>query len=162
LVIVYEQSSLLQIPVKDRINTCVSILRNDEDESLRGEAVWVLGATASQVDKLSELWAQIADALEYVLINDDNAVVKHEACFQIGEHNITTKIPILVNSALHDPSEPVRHEAVEAMGLLQGFDHRDSLRTAEKDPVDAVRQTAIFVMKQLDRLESARALKTSA
>lgn len=160
--IIYEQSGLLRLPTRERIDVCISILKKDDDESLRGEAVWVLGATASQVDRSSSMWTEIADALEYVLANDANAVVKHEACFQIGEHNITTKIPALLNSALHDPSELVRHEAVEAMGLLQLFDHRETLRKAQEDSTDAVRQTATFVMKQLDRLEAAKAVRNSA
>jgi deoxyhypusine monooxygenase len=108
------------------------------------------------------MWSEIADALEFVLLSDSNAVVKHEACFQIGEHNITSKIATLVEAALHDPSELVRHEAVEAMGLLQLFDHRESLKLAERDETESVRQTAIFVMKQLDRLEMARQSKNVA
>jgi HEAT repeat protein len=59
-----------------------------------------------------------------VLIHDNNDVVKHEAVFQIGESNIKKKISVLVNSALNDKSELVRHEAVEALGLIQAFDQR--------------------------------------
>jgi hypothetical protein len=91
---------------------------------LQGEAVWVLGATASELNLNDPLRDEIGDLLEFVLIHDNNDVVKHEAVFQIGESNLKKKISVLVNSALNDPSELVRHEAVEAFGLTQAFDQR--------------------------------------
>ena len=54
-------------------------------ESLRGEAVWVLGATASELNVNDLLRDGIGDLLEFVLIHDNNDIVKHEAIFQIGE-----------------------------------------------------------------------------
>jgi HEAT repeats len=155
---VYEQSSILKIPVKERMEVCKSIIKKEKDESLRGEAVWVLGATASELNLNDPLRDEIGDLLEFVLIHDNNDVVKHEAAFQIGEYNLKKKISVLVNSALNDPSELVRHEAVEALGLIQAFDQKHVLLKALNDKKDCVRQTAAFVLKQLDRLEKAHAL----
>jgi HEAT repeat protein len=91
-----------------------------------------------------------------VLIHDNNDVVKHEAVFQIGESNLKKKISVLANSALNDKSELVRHETVEALGLIQAFDQRHVLLKALNDKKDCVRQTAAFVLKQMDRVEKAQ------
>lgn len=146
------------MPIRERLDVCTSIIKNEKDESLRGEAVWVIGKTANEVGHDDPVYNEIADLFEAVLKNDNNDVVKHEVCFQIGEHNMRKKIPVLVNSALSDPSELVRHEAIEALGLLKAFECRDALKKALQDPNFAVKQTAIFVLKQLDRLERAFAV----
>jgi HEAT repeat protein len=154
----YELSSILKIPVKERMEVCKSIIKKEKDESLRGEAIWVLGATASELNLNDPLRDEIGDLLEFVLIHDNNDIVKHEAVFQIGESKLKKKIYVLVNSALNDPSELVRHEAVEALGLIQAFDQKHVLLKALNDKKDCVRQTAVFVLKQLDRLEKAHTL----
>jgi HEAT repeat protein len=156
---VYNQSSLLKIPVKERMEICKSIIKKEKDESLRGEAVWVLGAIANEVNLSDPLRDEIGDLLEFVLIHDNNDVVKHEAVFQIADSNLKQRIYLIVNSALNDPSELVRHEAVEALGLIQALDQRHVLLKALNDKKDCVRQTAAFVLKQLDRIEKAHALK---
>lgn len=157
--IIYEESSLLQLPISDLLDTCENIIKNGDDESLRGEAIWVLGKTANRLNNDDSNREKIAEMLEYVLKFDDNDIVKHEACFQLGEHKFFSKIDTLVNSALNDPSEIVRHEAVEAFGLMQAFNHRDVIRKALEDENSGVRQTASFVLKQLDRLEKIHSLK---
>lgn len=153
---VYEQSRILKIPTPRRIKICESIIKNENDESLRGEAVWVLGATACTLKSGHPLREEIANLLEFVLKNDENDVVKHEACFQLGEYGLKNKIHVLVNAALYDRSELVRHEAVEALGLIQAFDQMDVVRKALTDEKACVRQTASFVLKQLDRLKKAQ------
>ena len=155
--IIYEESSLLKIPAKERLNTCSSILKKDKDESLRCEAIWVVGKTANQYNDDKSIRNQVADLLEYVLKNDDNDIVKHEACFQLGEHKMREKVSALLGAAMNDPSEIVRHEATEALGLMQAFECRDAIKKILEDPNSGVRQTAILVLKQLDRLEKARA-----
>ncbi len=152
---VYSESKLLTLSTPQLLDTCSSILRNDKDESLRGEAVWVLGKIIKEFKKDDLNHKKIEDLLEKVLLEDDNPVVKHEACFQLGENNLKNKTSALVNSALHDPSELVRHEAIEALGLLQAFECKDLLHQCLKDTNEAVRQTAVFVIKQLERLRIA-------
>lgn len=156
--IIYEESSLLKISAKERLNTCSSILKNDKDESLRCEAIWVVGKTANQFSDDKAIRNEVANLLEYVLKNDDNDIVKHEACFQLGEHKMREKVSALLDAAMSDSSEIVRHEATEALGLMQAFECREAIKKILEDPNSGVRQTAILVLKQLDRLEKARAI----
>lgn len=152
---IYSKSQLLEMPPQQRINICAIILQNDDDESMRGEVIWVLGSTAKEVRRGDSAHKKIGDLLEQALIRDSNAVVKHEACFQLGENEFKEKISALIDSALFDPSELVRHEAIEALGLMKAFECDDMLQRCLKDENDAVRQTARFVIKQLSRLRSS-------
>jgi HEAT repeat protein len=52
----------------------------------------------------------------------------------------------------------VRHEATEALGLMRAFECKDAIKKILKDPSSGVRNTAILVLKQLDRLEKAQAI----
>lgn len=156
--IIYAESTLLQIPLQQRYDVCYKILKTNDDESLRGEVVWVLGKSLEEVD--NSLQQKIEDLLEDVLKNDNNAVVKHEVSFQLGEHNVMRKLPALIDASLNDPSELVRHESIEAIGLLKAFESKDYLKKALDDPNEAVKQTAQFVLKQLDRLEKIKLAKT--
>ena len=63
-----------------------------------------------------------------VLLNDDNGIVKHEAAFQIGVRNMRAKIPYLINSAVNDKNEPVRHEAIESLGLMRAHECKETLK----------------------------------
>jgi len=47
--------------------------------------------------------------------NDENRVVKHEACYQIGARNMQKNIPAL-DADLHDKSVLTKHEALESLG----------------------------------------------
>jgi HEAT repeat protein len=150
--IIYAYSNLLKAPLQQRFETCSKIVKTEPDESLRVEAVWVLGNSLEESpdDSLRE---KIENVLADVLKNDENVVVKHEAGFQLGEHYVQRMLPALMDSALNDPSELVRHESIEAIGLLEALDAREGLKKALADPNEAVRVTAQFVIKQLDRLE---------
>ena len=159
MVIVYEYSSLLKIPPSERLDICSSIIKNEEDESLRGEAVWVLGKTWTEVGEGDPTRKIVAELLEFAIKNDDNEIVRHEAAYQLGEHNMREKIPILIDLALHDTSEIVRHEAIEAIGLLEAIDCKEVLKKFLQDKNSGVRQTAVFVLKQLNRLEKAHSSK---
>ena len=133
------------------MEVCKSIIKKEKDESLRGEAVWVLGATASELNLNDPLRDEIGDLLEFVLIHDNNDVVKHEAVFQIGLRNMRAKIPYLVNSAMNDKSELVRHEATESLGFMRAHECKETLRKVLEDPSEAVRETAVLMLKRLDR-----------
>lgn len=114
----------------------------------------MLGNTIKEIRAGDSNYKRIGDLLEQVLLRDNNVVVKHEACFQLGENGFREKLAALIDSALHDPSELVRHEAVEAIGLLKAFDCDKVLHQCLNDKNEAVRQTAAFVIKQLNRLRS--------
>ena len=153
----YVLRTILSKPIIERIDECIEILTNGKDESLRVEALWVIADTFSEISANDPLRKKIADSLEYVLQHDDNGVVKHEACYVIGENNLRDKIPALRHVIIHDSSDLVRHEAIEALGLLQEFDSRPLLQEALHDPSPAVHQTAAIVLKQLERAENSQA-----
>jgi HEAT repeat protein len=72
------------------------------------------------------------------------------------------KIPDLINSAVNDKSELVRHEAIEALGLMRAHECKEALRKMQEDSSGAVRETAVFVLKRLDRLTNRGDYKVEA
>jgi HEAT repeat protein len=139
--IIFDEYDMRKLPPRGRLDKIIQILRNERDESIRWE---------------------IADLMAWVLLNDDNGIVKHEAAFQIGVRNMRAKIPDLINSALNDKSELVRHEAIEALGLMRAHECKKALRKMLEDPCDAVRETAVFVLKRLNRLANRGEYKVAA
>ena len=97
--------------------------------------------------------------MSWVLQNDDNGVVKHEACYQIAMRKMTKKIPYLINSVLNDKSGLVKHEAIEALGLLNAFDSDVLISKTVNSPNTDVRQTADFVMRRLERVKKKQSVK---
>ncbi len=151
---------LRQMGTIERFNRCVGIIKNGKDESLRWDAVWLVGETAEVEGKNSSIFDKAADLLSWVLENDDNSVVKHEACYQIAMRKMHKKIPDLVNSALYDKSSLVQHEAIEALGLLNAFDSKELVSKSLKSPNADVRQTAEFVLRRLERVRNIPTLRT--
>jgi hypothetical protein len=150
--IIFDEYDMRKLPPRERLDKIIQILRNERDESIRWDSIWLAGEITEGIDKDDPLYAEIADLMVWVLLNDDNGIVKHEAAFQIGLRNMKAKIPYLINSALNDKKELVRHEAIEALGLMRAHGCKETLRNMLEDPSDAVRETAIFVLKRLDRL----------
>jgi HEAT repeat protein len=150
--IIFDEYDMRKLPTRERLDKIIQILRNERDESIRWDSIWLAGEITEGIDKDDPLFAEIADLMVWVLLNDDNGIVKHEAAFQIGLRNMKAKIPYLINSALNDKKELVRHEAIEALGLMRAHGCKETLRNMLEDPSDAVRETAIFVLKRLDRL----------
>lgn len=151
---VYDENKLRELPDEERLLTCERILKNDSDESKRWDAVWLIGELAENRNEGDPIFDKVADLNEWVLKNDDNGVVKHEACYQIAGRNMRSKIPALVESALNDDSILTKHEAIESLGLMRAFDAVDLIRNAETDPSRDVRETARFVIKRLSRLQN--------
>lgn len=150
--IIFDEYDIRKLPPRERLDKLMYILRNERDESIRWDSVWLAGEITEVIDMDDPIFLEIADLLVWVLLNDDNIIVKHEAAFQIGARNMRSKIPYLVDSALNDKSELVRHESIEALGLMRAHECKESLRKMLNDPSDAVRKTAAFVLKRLDRL----------
>jgi HEAT repeat protein len=107
------------------------------------------------------IFDRISDIMAWVLENDDNNVVKHEACYQIAARNMRSKIPTLINSALNDKSGLTKHEALESLGLMRATEAIDLIKSVLEDPNDDVRQTAAFVIKRLDRMKNAGSYEPS-
>lgn len=148
----FDEYNIRQMPDEDRFNLCESILKNEEDESKRWDAVWLVGELAEDINDENKMREKVADLLEWTLKNDTNGVVKHEASFQIAARDLRDKIPVLVDIALNDKSVLSKHEAIEALGLMRAFEVEDMINKAQSDPNSDVRETAEFVIKRFNRL----------
>ena len=161
--IIFDEYDMRKLPPRERLDKIIHILRNEIDESIRWDSVWLAGEITDEVIDIGDpIFAEIADLMVWVLLNDDNGIVKHEAAFQIGVRNMKAKIPNLINSALNDKNELVRHEAIEALGLIRAQECKETLRKMLADPSYAVRETAVFVLKRLDRLTNRGDYKVEA
>ena len=151
---VLDENNLRTLPDEERLFACERILKNDNDESKRWDAIWLIGEIAENRIEGDPLFDKIADLFEWTLKNDRNGVVKHEACYQIAGRNMKSKISVLIDAALNDKSILTKHEALESLGLMRAFDAIDLIRDAEIDPSIDVRETARFVIKRLERLKN--------
>jgi len=149
-----DEYSIRSLPPRDRIDCCKEILINEKDESLRWDAVWIVGELAEVSEKTNPFFDEIADLMGWVLKNDDSGMVKHEACYQIAMRRMLKKIPDLVQIALHDKSGLVKHEAIEALGLLDAFDSEELISKSLNSTNDDVRETAQFVISRLARIKN--------
>lgn len=148
---IYHLQKIMPKPFSERFEISKSILTGEKDPSLRVEALWILADTLPEIPLNDSLRDEIAEILEFVLLNDENAVVKHEACYLIGENNLKSKISCLQHAAINDPSPLVRHESIEALGLMQEFGSENVIRKALEDSNPSVSQTAEIVLKQFER-----------
>ena len=151
---VFDESKMRELSDEDRFQVCEQILKNEEDESKRWDAVWLVGELAENKAEDDPMFNKVADVIEWVLKHDDNGVVKHEASFQIAARNMRQKIPVLVDSALHDKSVLTKHESIEALGLMRAFEAEELIKKALEDPSIDVKETAEFVLKRFSRLKN--------
>ncbi len=158
---VYDENKLRELSEEERMVICERIIKNDNDESKRWDAIWLLGEIAENKNQDDPMFEKVADIMEWTLKNDSNGVVKHEACYQIAGRNMRSKIPVLIDAALNDKSILTKHEAIEALGLMRAFESIDLIRDAEVDPNIDVRETARFVIKRLNRLKDQGDYKPS-
>ena len=153
---VYDENDVRVMPPKERLGECTRILKNEDDESKRWDAVWLAGEIAEEIGSENPLFEEVANLMVSVLKNDNNGVVKHEACFQIAARNMRKKIPDLVYSSLNDKSGLVKHEAIESLGLMRAFEAEEDIRPALNDPNPDVSETARFVFKRLKRFKNSK------
>ena len=149
-----DENNIRSLSSEERFSVCEQILKNERDESKRWDAVWLIGELAEKKDHDDPMFIKISDVLGWVLDNDDNGVVKHEACFQVAARNMRNKIPTLVNTALHNSSILAKHEAIESLGLMRAFETESLIKKALNDPSSDVRETAAFVLKRFERLKN--------
>lgn len=157
-----DENNVRELPVRERLEYCTNILKNSNDESQRWDAVWLAGEIAEMADPNDPIFDEIAELMCWVLENDDNGVVKHEAAFQIAARNMRKKIPDLVKSAFYDRSGLVKHEAIEALGLMRAFEAKEQIAKALNDPNRDVSETAAFVLKRFARLENSQSVYTAS
>ncbi len=158
---VYDENKLRDLSEEERIVICERIIKDDNDESKRWDAIWLLGEIAENKNQDDPMFEKVADLMEWTLRNDSNGVVKHEACYQIAGRNMRSKIPVLIDAALNDESILTKHEAIESLGLMRATESIDLIRDAEVDPSIDVRETARFVIKRLNRLKDQGDYKPS-
>lgn len=150
--LVFDENNLRTIPPNDRLSQCENILKNESNQSKRWDAVWLVGEAAREAGS-GPIFEKASDLLAWVLENDVDGVVKHEVCFQISESNMREKIPHLAKAGLYNESALARHEAIESLAAMEGFEVEDEIVKALQDQVDYVRDTASFGIKYLDRLK---------
>ena len=149
---IFDEYDMRKLPPRERLDKLTQILKNERDESIRWDSVWLAGEITSVINTDDPMFAKIADLMVWVLCHDESSIVRHEAGFQIGVRNMRAKIPDMINSAQNDKSELVRHEVIESLGMMRAHESKETLRTMIEDPSDTVRETAVFVLKRLERL----------
>jgi len=161
---VFDEYNMRTLPPRLRLDKVIQVLKNgnERDESIRWDCIWLAGEITEAVSKDDPISTEIADLMVWVLNNDDNGIVRHEAAFQIGLHNMRAKIPDLINSILNDRSDLVKHEAIEALGLLRDHGSKETLTMMLEDKSEAVSETASFVLKRLERLKDRGEYKGEA
>lgn len=159
--LIFDDNNIRELPLAQRLESCKQIIQNEKDESKRWDAVWLAGEIAENRTDKDPLFMQVADLMEWVLENDNNNVVKHEACYQIAARNMRQKIPSLIKAALNDKSGLTKHEALESLGLMRAIGAIDLIKSALNDPSEDVKQTAAFVIKRLKRMERSGEYKPS-
>ncbi len=151
--LVIDEANLKSLPVRERLDKCAFIIKNDNDESLRWDAVWVAGEIAESLKHDDPLFEEVSNLMAWVLNYDPNGVIKHEACYQIAARNMRQVIPDLINAALNDKSGLVKHESLESLGLMRAFEAMELISAALDDHNPDVKETAEFVLKRLTRLQ---------
>lgn len=151
---ILDENNIRSLSPDERFLVCEQILKNEKDESKRWDAVWLIGELAEKKGQNDPMFKKVSDVMEWILNNDNNGVVKHEACFQVAARNMRNKIPTLVNTALHNKSILAKHEAIESLGLMRAFEAESLIQKALDDPSSDVRETAAFVLKRFERLKN--------
>ena len=148
-----DDKELRKLPLEERFSKLEYIFKNSDNESARWDAVWLAGEIPVEVGLKGPLFDKVADLFAWVLKNDNNAVVRHEVCYQIAGRNMRNKIPDLAESSLHDKSALVRHEAIECLGIIYAFDKIDVMEKGLNDSSEYVRETARMVLKRMERIK---------
>ncbi len=149
-----DEGKIRELDDEERFVACEYILKNESDESKRWDAVWLVGELAENKNEGDSMFDRVAEIMGWVIKNDNNGVVKHEACYQIAARNMRKMIPILIDAALFDTSILTKHEALESLGLMRAFEVENLIKKAVEDPSVDVRETAGFVLKRFDRMKS--------
>ncbi len=154
-----DEGKIRELDDEERFVACEYILKNESDESKRWDAVWLVGELAENKNEGDSMFDRVAEIMGWVIKNDNNGVVKHEACYQIAARNMRKMIPILIDAALFDTSILTKHEALESLGLMRAFEVENLIKKAVEDPSVDVRETAGFVLKRFDRMKSVGVYK---
>ena len=158
---VLDETNLRNLPARKRLDRCTYIIKNEGDVSKRWDAVYLAGEIAEVTSPGTPIFDEVADLMSWILQNEINCVIKHEACFQIAARNMRKKIPDMIDTALNDKSGVAKHEALECLALMRAFESREAMIKALDDPIPYVSETAAFALKRLDRLDKNETYKPS-
>ena len=122
-------------------------LLSHEDSVIRTRVICIL-ADISGVDAV--------ESISRVLESDNNALVRHEAAFSLGQLGYPAATAALSNAVKSDPSYFVRHEAAVALGVIGSEDARETLNEALKDESEEVRESAIIALVNLDYVSTIK------
>lgn len=129
-------------------------LLKHEDFDIRARAVCILVEIAEGEDAVEP----ICD----VLLNDPNALVRHEAAFSLGQMGYAKAVDALISAMLKDESPFVRHEAAIALGVIGSESARRALIQALNDESKEVRESAEIALVNLDYLAYSRQKRSSS
>jgi FOG: HEAT repeat len=118
-------------------------LLKHEDYTIRARAVCIL------VDIAGE---DAVDDIIQVLLNDPNALVRHEAAYSLGQLGYAKAVDALIHAMLNDPNPFVRHESAIALGVIGSERAREALTKALNDESVEVRESALIALANLDYL----------
>lgn len=162
--VVLDEYDFRKLKPRARLKKLTKIIKTEkDDESRRWDAVWLSGEILDD-NKNESLRPEIEELMVWILDNEQNGIVKHEAAFQIGLRNMRDKISKLVDCAVHDKSDVARHEAIEALGMMrvQDSDVKKVLEGLTYVDSKSVSETAKFVLKRLERLKDKGSYKGEA
>ncbi len=118
-----------------------------EDFVIRTRAVCILAEIGNE---------DVIEYISYVLLNDPNDLVRHEAAFSLGQMGLRKGLPALIKAVESDPSMFVRHEAAIAIGVIGSEEGKDVLLKALNDKDKEVRDSAIIALSNIDYISSTK------
>ncbi len=154
--IIVDLNEVRKLPHEARLEELTKIFHNSQDESERWDAVWMAGELAEETGLKGHIYDKTGDLLAWVMLHDENIIVRHESSYQIVGRNYHNHISELVESALHDKSPLVRHESCECLSIIQALDAIPYIEKLLDDPVDIVRETAKFSLKRMERTKNQK------
>jgi len=122
-------------------------LLHHHDNAIRTRSVCILADLASE---------DAVEPIGHVLVNDTDALVRHEAAFSLGQLGFTSAINTLSKAIVSDPSFFVRHEAAVALGVIGSEKARAILKEALNDESEEVSKSAVIALANLDYISTMK------
>lgn len=150
---IWDEYALSQLPPNERLVECTRVIRTSQKPAERWIAIYVAGEICYTTHEFD---IELGQLMAWVIHHEENDVVKHEACFQIGLRNFRAHIDDLITCAVYHRKHVIsQHEAIEALGLMRADEDRiirtlKGLALVDSEPV---RVSAIFVLELLELLK---------
>ena len=89
---------------------------------------------------------EAVEAIGKALLQDDSALMRHEAAYVLGQVQSPHAVPVLERALFHDPHVMVRHEAAEALGNIRDDRVIPILRAGLDDGAVEVRESCVVAL----------------